>query len=409
MPAEWRTMTLGELITLQRGHDLTAEERKPGRVPVMGAAGHNGYHDTALAKAPGIVMGRSGGSFGQVHLAEEDFWPHNTALYVTDFKGNDPHFVFYLLRTIDFSRFNSGSAQPSLNRNFVYPLPVRVPHPVQQRRIASVLSALDDKIALNTRINAELEAMAKLLYDYWFVQFDFPNAKGKPYKSSGGAMVHNTEVKREVPDGWEVKPLERMAHLIMGQSPKGASYNTEGKGMPLVNGAADYRNGMLAPETWTSEPTRTCIKDDLVFCSRATIGNLTIAEDTFCIGRCISAVRPTDPKATEFLFFGLLNELERFKRQAPGSIIKGITRDDLRDAPFLTPGGEVLKRFHEAAFPMFQKIRLNKVENQELTTLRDWLLPMLMNGQVVLGEAEEKVGLAMAAEPAVVYPRKTKP
>ena len=296
-----------------------------------------------------------------------------------------------------------GSTIKRLYNENLRSIAVTVPSIEYQRKVASVLSALDDKIALNTRINAELEAMAKLLYDYWFVQFDFPNAKGKPYKSSGGAMVHNAELKREVPEGWEVKPLERMAHLIMGQSPKGASYNTEGKGMPLVNGAADYKNGMLAPETWTSEPTRTCIKDDLVFCSRATIGNLTIAEDTFCIGRCISAVRPNDTKASEFLYFGLLNELERFKRQAPGSIIKGITRDDLRDAPFLTPSAELLKRFHEAAFPMFQKIRLNKLENQELTTLRDWLLPMLMNGQVMVGEAEEKVELAMAAEGQAKY------
>ncbi len=294
-----------------------------------------------------------------------------------------------------------GGTRNALTKTAIEQLPLFLPK--GYRHAAEQIACVSDKIALNTRINAELEAMAKLLYDYWFVQFDFPNAKGKPYKSSGGAMVYNAELKREVPEGWEVKPLERIAHLIMGQSPKGASYNTEGNGMPLVNGAADYKNGMLAPETWTSEPTRTCIKDDLVFCSRATIGNLTIAEDTFCIGRCISAVRPTDPKASEFLFFGLLNELERFKRQAPGSIIKGITRDDLRDAPFLMPGGEVLKRYHAAAFPMFQKIRLNKLENQELTTLRDWLLPMLMNGQVVVGEAEENVGLAMAAEGQVKY------
>ncbi|HRQ85386.1 MAG TPA: restriction endonuclease subunit S, partial [Flavobacteriales bacterium] len=130
-------MTLGELITLQRGHDLTDKERRHGRVPVMGAAGLNGYHDTARFKGPGIVMGRSGGSFGKVHFSEEDFWPHNTALYVTDFKGNDPRFVFYLLRSFDFSRFNSGSAQPSLNRNYVYPMSIRVPDPIEQHRIAS--------------------------------------------------------------------------------------------------------------------------------------------------------------------------------------------------------------------------------------------------------------------------------
>src|ERR1019366_2055922 len=139
MAGEWRETTLGEFVALQRGHDLTEPERRPGRVPVMGSAGQNGFHDTALAKGPGIVIGRSGASFGQVHLCANDYWPHNTSLYVTDFKGNDPHFAFYFLKALDFDRYNSGSAQPSLNRNFIYPITIRVPQPGEQRDIASVL------------------------------------------------------------------------------------------------------------------------------------------------------------------------------------------------------------------------------------------------------------------------------
>ena len=119
MAGEWRDTTLGEFVTLQRGHDLTDAERRPGTIPVVGAAGQNGFHDTALANGPGIVVGRSGASFGQVHYCESDFWPHNTGLYVTDFQGNNPRFAFYFLKALDFSRYNSGSAQPSLNRNFI--------------------------------------------------------------------------------------------------------------------------------------------------------------------------------------------------------------------------------------------------------------------------------------------------
>ena len=147
-----------------------------GNIPVFGAAGKNGFHNKALASAPGIVVGRCGGSFGQVYFANEDFWPHNTAMFVTDLKGNDPQFAYYLLKNLDFTKLNSGSAQPSLNRNYVYPIKITVPKPVQQRKIAAVLSTLDSKIDCNNRINAELEAMAKTLYDYWFVQFDYPDA-----------------------------------------------------------------------------------------------------------------------------------------------------------------------------------------------------------------------------------------
>jgi type I restriction enzyme S subunit len=124
-------MKLGDFVSLQRGHDLTEPERRPGNVPVMGSAGMNGTHDTARAKGPGIVVGRSGASFGQVHFSPTDFWPHNTALYVTDFRGNDPRFAYYLLKSIDFSGYNSGSAQPSLNRNFVYPIVIEAPHPAE--------------------------------------------------------------------------------------------------------------------------------------------------------------------------------------------------------------------------------------------------------------------------------------
>ena len=144
--------TLGEFLSLQRGHDLTSDEREFGNVPVMGAAGQNGFHNTALASAPGIIVGRSGGSFGQIHLVKEDFWPHNTAMYVTDFKGNDPYFAYYFLKNLSFSRFNSGSAQPSLNRNYVYPIKIVVPIPNEQKKIAAVLSAQIGRASCRERV-----------------------------------------------------------------------------------------------------------------------------------------------------------------------------------------------------------------------------------------------------------------
>ena len=115
MAGEWRDTTLGEFVTLQRGHDLTASDQRVGSVPVMGSAGPNGTHSEALAPGPGVVIGRSGASVGRVHYSEADYWPHNTCLYVTDFLGNSPQFAYYLLQTLALARYNSGSAQPSLN------------------------------------------------------------------------------------------------------------------------------------------------------------------------------------------------------------------------------------------------------------------------------------------------------
>jgi type I restriction enzyme S subunit len=129
----WRRQTPGEFLSLQRGYDLTSDEREAGNVPVIGAAGQNGFHNKALANAPGIVVGRSGGSFGQIHLVMKDFWPHNTAMFVTDFKDNDAYFAYYLLKNLNFNQFNSGSAQPSLNRNFICPISINVPVPKEQK------------------------------------------------------------------------------------------------------------------------------------------------------------------------------------------------------------------------------------------------------------------------------------
>ena len=123
----WKRMPLGKFVSLQRGHDLPDERRQPGRVPILGSFGITGWHDTAKAPGPGVTVGRSGASFGVVSYSSIDYWPLNTALYVTDFHGNDERFAYYFLKCFDFRSFNSGSAQPSLNRNFVHPVPIDVP------------------------------------------------------------------------------------------------------------------------------------------------------------------------------------------------------------------------------------------------------------------------------------------
>lgn len=155
----WTNCTLKEVVSLQRGHDLTDAQRHPGDVPVMSAAGQNGFHDTAIVRGPGVVVGRSGASIGRVHYCKTDFWPHNTALYVTDFHGNVPLFTFYFLRRLHLSRYNSGGAQPSLNRNFIYPLDVTIPQPKEQQTIAAALSDVDGLIGALDKLIAKKRAI----------------------------------------------------------------------------------------------------------------------------------------------------------------------------------------------------------------------------------------------------------
>ncbi len=172
MNSDWITLPLGQVLTLQRGHDLPSQNRSDGIVPVMGSSGLTGYHNEVKASGPGVVIGRSGNSMGVVSYCASDYWPLNTALYVTDFKGNDPRFLYYLLSMIDFEQFNSGSAQKSLNRNAVYPFEVRLPSNIaEQKRIANTLSTLEEKIQFNQKINQTLEQMAQSIFKSWFVDF----------------------------------------------------------------------------------------------------------------------------------------------------------------------------------------------------------------------------------------------
>nr|WP_262361228.1 restriction endonuclease subunit S [Aggregatibacter actinomycetemcomitans] len=213
---ELQDCILGDLVEFQRGYDLPKDAFVKGEYPVQSSNGILGYHNEYKVKAPGITIGRSG-TVGIPHLITKNFFPHNTALYVKDFKGNNVQYIYYLLKNLKLNEYKTGSGVPTMNRNHLHPLKIRAFTDLKtQQSIVAVLSALDKKIALNKQINARLEEMAKTLYDYWFVQFDFPDANGKPYKSSGGEMVFDETLKREIPKGWEVKSLWKIAKYFNG-------------------------------------------------------------------------------------------------------------------------------------------------------------------------------------------------
>ena len=225
---------LGKVLELQRGYDLPSSQMEKGDILVAGSNGVIGYHNEARSNHPCITVGRSG-SVGKVHYYEQATWAHNTALFVKDFKGNDPKYLYYFLKNLHLDKmFDKGSSVvPSLDRKVVHSLNVPCHKDIDcQKRIAAILSKIDRKIELNRAINQNLEAMAKQLYDYWFVQFDFPNEDGKPYKSSGSAMVWNEELKREIPQGWSNMSIGDYAPCKSGYAFKSKDFG--GKGLPVI-------------------------------------------------------------------------------------------------------------------------------------------------------------------------------
>ncbi|MHC5727886.1 MAG: restriction endonuclease subunit S, partial [Nostoc sp.] len=220
---DWLELSLGDVITLQRGFDLPNRERIPGNVPVVSSSGISGIHSEAKVSAPGVVTGRYG-TIGQVFYIKEDYWPLNTTLFVKDFKGNDPLFVSFLLRTIDFLSCSDKSSVPGLNRNDLHLIKVKLPPLSEQKAIAHILGTLDDKIELNREMNQTLEAMARAIFKSWFVDFDPVRAKMEGRQPAGmdaaTAELFPDEFEESalgmIPKGWRIGKLDDLLILQRG-------------------------------------------------------------------------------------------------------------------------------------------------------------------------------------------------
>ena len=381
---ELKKYKLGELLELQRGYDLTSSQMKGGDVAVAGSNGIIGYHNVERGNHPCITVGRSG-SIGKVHYYEQPVWAHNTALYVKDFKGNNPKYLYYFLKNLHLDELfgNGSSVVPSLDRKVVHAMLVPFNKDRdQQDRIANLLSRIDRKITLNKAINRNLEALAKQLYDYWFVQFDFPDENGRPYKSSGGRMVWNEFVKREIPYNWTNGVLSDIANITMGQSPDGSSYNEDGEGIVFYQGSTDFGVRFPSVRMYTTSPSRYAKQGDILMSVRAPVGTVNIANTACCIGRGLSAINSKIGSIT-YIYYVVHYLKVRFDNlNAAGTTFGSITKDELFDLPVVIPSDKIIERFEAICKPIFDKQMEIGYEIEQLIKQRDELLPLLMNGQV---------------------------
>jgi type I restriction enzyme S subunit len=324
----------------------------------------------------------------------------------------DDNYFYYLFKELISKRITTGSGDSTIP-NFpplevIKNVDLQLPRKETQEIIGKILSDLDAKIELNNKINAELESIAKTLYDYWFVQFDFPDINGKPYKTSEGKMVWDEELKRQIPIGWEVLDLSDIANITMGQSPPGESYNEDGNGTVFYQGCTDFGNRFPTIRKYTTSPTRFAKQGDILLSVRAPVGTMNIAKEDCCIGRGLASLNSKD-NCISYLFGVMVNLKQIFdRRNVDGTTFGSITKDDLFSLKVIKPSKEVLLQFNKIVNPCFEKQNKLEQENIELASLRDWLLPMLMNGQVSVGEVSKDYdvnedGLGMVAEPSVEY------
>lgn len=299
-------------------------------------------------------------------------------------------YLYYFLNPLKsfFENLGSGTTIKYISREKFENITLDLPILSIQQKIAEVLSSLDDKIALNNRINAKLEAMAKRLYDYWFVQFDFPNEEGKPYKSSGGKMVYNEVLKREIPAGWEVKKLGDVFTIVLGGTPSTETdkYWDEGTVNWLNSGEVAEFPIISSEKKITEEAIENSstefLKAGSVTLSITRYLRPSILAMDACINQSVIGIKENDRYTYSFIYPFLINDVSRLMSLRTGAQQPHINKEIVQSSFICLPSEEVLASYYTKANSLYQTIIGKAKESAHLTALRDKLLPLLMNGQV---------------------------
>ena len=377
---------LSEILTIKNGRDY--KNLKNGLYPVYGSGGLMCTVDNYLYERPSVLLPRKG-TLSNIQFADSPFWTVDT-LYYTEIDNHlaDPYYLYYYLKQLDLTQLNSGTGVPSMTFDSYYNIKVNLPNIHEQRAVGQFLSVLDDKIQLNKRINDNLEAMAKQLYDYWFVQFDFPNEDGKPYKSSGGAMVWNEKLKREIPQGWYADNICKIANILSGGTPSKAVDDYWNNGTIPFFGPTDYNGNVFQIKTAdhiTQKGLEHCASSlfeegIVIITARGSIGKLVIVGTPMAMNQSCYALKSKEGEF-EYLYFLTTQLIDCLKAKGSGSVFKSIIASDIEHSILCVATENIVSDFCKKVKPLFEKLKTNTIEIAELTKQRDDLLPLLMNGQ----------------------------
>lgn len=385
-PVDWEEIQLGELFTAHYGKSLTQKNRVPGKYKVYGSSGITGTHNEFLVKGPGLIIGRKG-TIGNVYYEKNSFYPIDTTYYVKESNRYDLLFLYYKLKTLDLDKMNTHSAVPGLNREQLYSIKTKFPKITEQKAIANILSTLDEKIETNNQINEKLEEMAQALFKRWFVDFEFPNENGKPYKSSGGEMVESE--LGMIPKGWEVKTINDISsEIITGKTPSTKEKENFGGNIPFVK-IPDMHGKVYVEKTETYLSEKGAVKNKIVpknsimVSCIATPGIVSLAGQSCQTNQQINTIINKDNKMCYFNFFSLRNLSDTIRTLgSSGSATLNLNKNQFSKIKIVVPPKEMTDKYFNVVDKIFETIYLNQKENLKLIELRDNLLPKLMSGEI---------------------------
>ena len=374
----WETIQLGEFLTLKRGYDLPSSKREEGTVPIVSSSGVTGYHNVAKIEGPGVATGRYG-TLGEVFFINEDYWPLNTALYVQDFKGNNPRFTAYFLKSILTATSSDKAAVPGVNRNDLHARRVRVTRDLsQQTEIAAILSAYDDLIENNRRRIQLLEQAARLLYKEWFVRLRFPGHE-------------HVKVKDGVPEGWERRTIADVCETVGGGTPSTKvpeywdgditwvvpSDVTKNNCLVLLDSERKITNKGVRESSAKLIPANT-----ILMTSRASVGFFAIMDVEVSTNQGFINIIPHDEETRMYLLFNLMSRVTEIRSNAKGTTYPEISKGRFRQMNVIIPPESLVGQFSRFASDTMQQIRYLKREILQLTQARNLLLPRLMSGEI---------------------------
>jgi type I restriction enzyme, S subunit len=401
MAGNWQEAKLEDLVVFQRGFDLPQNDRRPGKYPIVASTGIVGCHEEYQVEAPGLIIGRSG-SIGGGQYIKKKFWPLNTTLWVKDFKGNDPKFAYYYIRTLDFSIFNAGSGVPTLNRNHIHTLPIKLPSKQEQKAISDVLSSVDDRIQLNQQMNETLEGTAQALFRSWFVDFDPVRAKMEGKKPEGLsddlAALFPSKIDVDIPSGWREDSIYSCATFINGAAYKNMHFSDAEDALPVIK-IAELKAGVGQGTKFTNTDLGSKYlidSGDILF---SWSGSPETSIDTFLwvggkgwLNQHIFKVVTDSAEMRTFTFFLLKHLKPIFVATAKDKQTTGlghVTVQDLKRLKAVYPDQRVLKAFAEVATPLLGRIQKNMEQIADLNKIRDSLLPKLISGELRVSDAAD--------------------
>ena len=371
----WRDVPIGDVLTLQRGFDITRESQSEGSVPVISSGGVSSYHDTSMADGPGVVIGRKG-TLGKAFYSEGPYWPHDTTLWVRDFKGSEPKFVYYFFKNLDISFLDVGSANPTLNRNHVHPIVTRWPDAGSQRAIAQVLSALDDKIAVNARVSKAALDLASLRFD----------------RAREQALVTVTHYEAVADVAGGGTPSTKVPEYWGGDIPWVTPTDVTALAVPYL----DRTSRTITQEGFAACSSAMHPRGSILMTSRATIGAFALVSVPVTVNQGFLVVNAKDPKHQWWLFHEMQTRVGDYLAHANGATFLELSRGRFKTMDLAVPTDPIVfEQLAAEVEPLHDRARQTSQESRMLADLRDTLLPNLMSGRISVRQAESVVSEAL--------------